>query len=387
MADFRIAEPQPDFDELVAVLNGTRKSDKALYQELMVDEEIKKKVLQDYLKEEYVPPPVSAFSLGENKQSKTSFAEKKKKYKTYYENTLQFYYRMGYSLYVDFTFQNHIEELNTLPPVRSTDTAVHSKGKRYWANMANGMIKSWEDFENFPWHLTDQVIDEYAEIVGLFKNIIPDGMKIATSSSVFEFVLEWILGYENLFLFLHDKPDLVSSVFTKVGEMSFKYYEATIAEPVVGCIWHADDLGYKSGTMLSVKDLERLVFPWVKKYAEIAHSHNKQFYWHSCGKKDEIMDILINEIKLDAIHGFEEVSYPVTKYKEIWGDKIGIIGGIDMDKISRMEKDDLKFYIKSILDYCVPKGRYICGTGNSVANYIPVENYLLMISECQKWEG
>jgi uroporphyrinogen decarboxylase len=81
------------------------------------------------------------------------------------------------------------------------------------------------------------------------------------------------------------------------------------------------------------------------------------------------------------------VCHPVTKYTDIWGNRIGILGGIDMDKIARYEKDDLKTYIRATLDYCIPKGRYVCGTGNTVANYIPVENYLLLINECQNWPG
>ena len=127
MADFKIAKPRPDFNGLVEVLNGTKKSKGALYQELLIDEEIKKIVLEDYLGEEYVPPPVAAFSLG-NKHSEINFSEKKKQYREYYENTLLFYYKMGYSLYVDFTFMNHIEERNSLPAVKSKDTAVHNKG-------------------------------------------------------------------------------------------------------------------------------------------------------------------------------------------------------------------------------------------------------------------
>ncbi len=386
MVNFKISKPQPDFNELAGVLNGTKKNERALYQELFVDEEIKKVVLEDYLGEKYVPAPSGAFALG-GKHSEISFAEKKKRYKEYYENTLMFYYRMGYSLYVDFTFMNHIEELNTLPAVKSKDTAVHNKGERYWANTKNGMIASWEDYEKFPWDLTDRLIEEDCELIGLFKNIVPDGMKIATSISFFEFILEWIFGYENLFMFLYDNPDLVSEVFNRVGKMCHKYYKATVSVPEVGAIWHADDLGYGTGTMLSVKDLERLVFPWVKKFAEIAHSHNKPIYCHACGKKDEVMDILIDKVKLDAIHSFEDVSHPVTKYIDIWGDRIGMIGGIDMDKMARFGTDELKSHIKSTLDYGISRGRYVCGTGNTVSNYVPVENYLLLINECQNWTG
>ncbi|GAG47384.1 unnamed protein product, partial [marine sediment metagenome] len=33
-----------------------------------------------------------------------------------------------------------------------------------------------------------------------------------------------------------------------------------------------------------------------------------------------------------------------------------------------------------------PKGRFILGSGNTVANYVPVENYLMLIEEARRWQ-
>ena len=56
-----------------------------------------------------------------------------------------------------------------------------------------------------------------------------------------------------------------------------------------------------------------------------------------------------------------------------------------MDKLSRLDKNSLRNYIRNILDECMPGGRYALGSGKSIANYIPVENYLIMLEEGLRW--
>jgi len=374
---------KPDFEELVSVLAGKKITGDVLYAELLIDEEIKKVLLEDFLNDEYFPPPV--FSWGEKKVDLMNFNEKKNYYKKYYEKTINFYYRMGYSMVTDMMFINNFESLNPFK-IRSEDTAILSKGERCWAVEGTGMIKTWGDLEKFPWKIYEKFIEEYINILDMLEKMLPDGMKIGISATFYEEPLEWIFGYENLFYLMFDNQELVSEVYSRVGKIIYDFYKAAISHQAVGCIFHADDLGYKSGTMISVKDLNSLIFPWFKKFAALAHDCNKPFFLHSCGKKDEIMDILIDDIEIDAIHSFEDESYPVIKYKEIWSEKVGIMGGVDIDKLVRYDEDDLRLYIRTILDSCMPQGRYICGTGNSVTNYVPVKNYLILLEECVNWK-
>jgi uroporphyrinogen decarboxylase len=57
-----------------------------------------------------------------------------------------------------------------------------------------------------------------------------------------------------------------------------------------------------------------------------------------------------------------------------------------MDKLSRLDEDELRVYVRDILDECMPH-RFALGSGNTVANYIPVRNYLAMLDEARRWEG
>ena len=42
---------------------------------------------------------------------------------------------------------------------------------------------------------------------------------------------------------------------------------------------------------------------------------------------------------------------------------------------------EIKQSIKRILNACMPGGRFALGSGNSISNYIPVKNFLIMLEE------
>jgi uroporphyrinogen decarboxylase len=41
--------------------------------------------------------------------------------------------------------------------------------------------------------------------------------------------------------------------------------------------------------------------------------------------------------------------------------------------------------VRRILEECAPGGGYLLGSGNSVTNYVPVENFLAMLDEGLKF--
>ena len=382
MTETKLNYPKSDFETFVQVLDGTKKSDRVLYSELLVDEEIKEVILRRIFGEEYYPPPIEQW--GPEKLAVPTYHEKKAHYANYYRQAVRFWDLLGYPLFPDLTFITNFESMNAMGN-KTDDTALLSKGERYWASEGTGMIRCWKDFERFPWERAHGYIDEYGAYLDIIQEFLPPHMKIGIVGTLFEEPLEWILGYEGFFYMLKDQPDLVEAVFSKVGDIMLAFYESVIGHESVGCIFHADDLGYKSGTFISVGDLQRLVFPWFKKYASLAHRHRKPFYLHSCGNKDEIMDILIDEIPIDAIHAFEDESYPVTRYKKTWGGRVGIIGGVDLDKLSRLDEQQLREYIRGVLEACMEDGRYVFGSGNSITNYVPIKNYLTMLDEAINW--
>jgi len=76
----------------------------------------------------------------------------------------------------------------------------------------------------------------------------------------------------------------------------------------------------------------------------------------------------------------------VADFKARYGDRVATLGGADVDKMARLDEASLREYIQSILEQCMPGGRFALGTGNSVANYIPLQNYFIMLEEGRRWQ-
>ena len=60
---------------------------------------------------------------------------------------------------------------------------------------------------------------------------------------------------------------------------------------------------------------------------------------------------------------------------------MALLGGIDVDFLCRSDEAAIRARVRDTLDKCLPGGGYCLGTGNSVTNYIPVDNYLAMVDE------
>ena len=238
--------------------------------------------------------------------------------------------------------------------------------------------KSFEAY-NFAWPEESQC-NWLADI----EHYIPDGMKLLVPGpdGVLETVLS-LTGYDNICYMLADDPELVTDIFTEVGSKYVRYYEMCTSYDFVGAMMADDDWGFNTQTFLSDADMRKYVIPWHVKIAEAVHNAKKPMTFHSCGNISRLMDDVINVIKHDGWHSFEDNILPVEDAYEKYGGKdgkIAILGGIDMDFLCRSTPKQVYQRSCAMLERSKNRGGYALGAGNSVPDYVPVENYLAMIS-------
>jgi uroporphyrinogen decarboxylase len=99
------------------------------------------------------------------------------------------------------------------------------------------------------------------------------------------------------------------------------------------------------------------------------------------------MPDLANDVGIDAKHSFEDVIQPVEKFHEQWGGQVAALGGVDVDLLARGDEDAVRRRTQHILETCAPRGGYACGSGNSVTNYVPVNNFLAMLETLHRFNG
>lgn len=296
---------------------------------------------------------------------------------------ISFYEQMGY----DYVPVELSPKFAKTKPLEADDTAVHTKGKREWADEHTGVIKSMDDVMDPDfWPNPDNALD-----YELFKRIcglLPDGMKIigGAAGGPFEHAC-FLMGLERLCFAVYEDDELVEELFKKIGSILTGIASRLVKNDKLGAYRFGDDLGYKSATMLPPHLLRRYVFPWQKKVVDMAHKAGKPFVLHSCGQLEAVMDDLIDDVRIDAKHSFEDVIIPVTEAKKRWGHRVAILGGIDVDFLCRRSPKEIREHTKLVMELCSQGGGYAVGSGNSIANYIPVKNYLAMVEAAKEFNN
>jgi uroporphyrinogen decarboxylase len=257
-------------------------------------------------------------------------------------------------------------------------------GSRYWQDESTGPIQNWADYEAYPWPKIEELNHLALEYVS---SVLPDGMKLAAFmfGGVFE-MSSWMMGLQPFSYALFDQPDLVEAICNRVGELATATAAQAATIDNVEMVYFSDDLGYYSSTLISPAALRKYVFPHYKKVSQAVRSAGKLLVYHSCGNMYNVMDEIIDEIGIDAKHSFEDKILPVEEAYKRWGDRIAILGGVDMDLLGRGTEQQVRKRVREILETCGAKGTGYClGTGNTAANYIPRENYLAMLDEGRRW--
>jgi uroporphyrinogen decarboxylase len=196
----------------------------------------------------------------------------------------------------------------------------------------------------------------------------------------------WLMGLQSFSFALADQPDLVQAICQRVGELATATATQAASIDNVEMIFLSDDLGFYSSTLVSPAVIRRHILPHYKRITDAVHKAGKLLVFHSCGNMYKLMEELVDDVGIDAKHSFEDKILPVDEAYRRWGDRVAILGGVDMDLLGRGTEEQVRARTREILNVCGARGTGYClGTGNTAANYIPKQNYLAMLDEGRRW--
>ncbi len=266
----------------------------------------------------------------------------------------------------------------------AADTAESAAGDRVWVDEHAGVIQSAADLERYPWPKPEEI--DFAPTEAAI-SVLPEGMGVIGFSGG---VLEWttnILGLESMMLLLYDDPALVRQVVDRVGTIIYSAFEAFCSMDPVFAIWLGDDMGFRTATLIRPEHLREYILPWHRRYVELAHRTGRPFMLHSCGHIEAIMPDLVETVGIDAKHSFEDAIVPVEQFKQRWGKRVAVLGGVDVDILARQPIERIRQRTAEILEACAPGGGYACGSGNSIPNYVPPAAFLAMVETLHRFNG
>jgi uroporphyrinogen decarboxylase len=358
-----VRNPKPDGKYFINYLMGTTKGGRVPLVEYLIDEMVMRPVVTELLGRTWVAEPWPVISATD-RAAQSAFLD----------NFIRFWYYMGYDI-VRFERSLGFPSRTLAAP----DTAENSTRDRAWSDEHRGMIRNWDDFERYPWpryENTDFFPYEY------LNSHLPDGMGLIVchAAGMLEH-LESLMSYEGLAYAVHDGPDLVQAISDRVGELMTRYYEHLLTLDKVIAIFPGDDMGFRSGTLIAPDHLRRFTLPYHKRFAAMTHARGLPYFLHSCGNLAKIMDDLITEVRIDGKHSFEDAILPVEEFQMIYGDRIAVLGGVDVHRLASDTPKEIRARVRFLIETCGGRGRYAIGSGNSIPSYIPPVNYLSMIDE------
>jgi uroporphyrinogen decarboxylase len=352
-----LKHPSPDAKQFADILAGRSTSRRVPLVEYLIDDVVMKPIVEELLGRQWA-------DYGDDRASQ----------KAYLDNFILFWYRMGYD-FVRFEQSLPLPEMKLL----TADVAPRSTKDRAWADEHHGAITSWEDFDRYPWPRVAEF--DFFPYEYLSRNL-PDGMGLIVchGGGVFEH-LSWIMSFEGLAMALHEDPRLVKATADRLGELMMDFTLHLLDLDHLVAIFPGDDMGYRTSTLVSPRDLRSYTLPWHKRFADLTHAHGLPYFLHSCGNLKAIMDDLLDVVGIDGKHSFEDAIIPAQDFQSAYGNRVAVLGGLDINILSGTPPGRVREQTRFLIETCGARGRYAVGSGNSVPSYVPPENYLAMVDE------
>ena len=246
-----------------------------------------------------------------------------------------------------------------------------------------GPIQNREMLNAFPWkEIPVRWYDMAAPRFEALGKQMPSGMKAigGVGNGVFE-IAEDLVGLQYLPFLEMDDPCACSDLYLRIGDLMETVWSRFLMEfGEIYCVCRfGDDLGFRTSLLTMPETIREKIIPQYKRIINLVHAAGKPFLLHSCGCIFEVMEDLI-AAGIDAKHSNEDAIAPFERWIASYGDRIGLLGGIDMDFLVTRSPEMIR-------DAVAEKGRlyrnsahgFALGTGNSIPNYVPPLNYLAML--------
>ena len=246
---------------------------------------------------------------------------------------------------------------------------------RKWASENNGVISNYDDLEKYTFpSISDFDYTNFEKV----KSFLPDGMGVVGQYGDI-FTMTWeMMGFESFSIALFENEELVENLNDRLGRLVLSMFEYFAQSDVVNAIWYSDDIAYTNSLMVSPQVLDKYFFSWLKKIGDLAKQYNKPFIYHTDGLLYDVMDKII-DCGVDAIHPIEPKAMNIADVKKRYGNKLCLIGNIDVDLLSRGTTDEIRNNVYKNVEDVGFDGGYCVGSGNSIPEYVKLENYIAMI--------
>ena len=189
-----------------------------------------------------------------------------------------------------------------------------------------------------------------------------------------------VMGKEELFLAVHERPEFVKEVLRIVTAKLIEYLDFCWEEEALpnprDFAW-TDDLAVS----LSAADYRELVLPFEK---QLRFHFDGRLTLHMCGATDHLLQIFADDLK---IHEFQGFGYQVNldRVASVMGGRVVLIGNVNPMLIHLGTREQVIDATRRVIEKLAPFRGLIIQDGNNIPPGAPLENINAMMEAAEQY--
>ena len=199
-----------------------------------------------------------------------------------------------------------------------------------------------------------------------------------------------LLGMENLYIQMYERPKLVDAVMQHIVDYYAAANERIFAEAgaVIDILFIGNDFGSQTGPLLGEPLFRRFVLPHLQRLVDLGHAYRLKVMLHCCGGVAELIPAMI-ETGLDGLHAVQPScrGMDLAGLKAAFGESILFNGAIDSHHaLINGTPACVRAETRRVLDIMMPGGGYVAGASHdAILEETPVENVLAMFDTIREY--
>ncbi|HEX9114752.1 MAG TPA: uroporphyrinogen decarboxylase family protein [Anaerolineae bacterium] len=191
-------------------------------------------------------------------------------------------------------------------------------------------------------------------------------------------------GLVNFVYDLYDRPDDVLAYADRWCQEGIERGKRLIDAGVEALTLCADYF-FNNGPFLSPPLWERFIGQFYDREVRAFKDYGAWVIKHTDGNIMPLLDRLVAP-GIDALQSIDPIAgVDIAEVKRRVGDKICLIGNVDLSKVQQGPREDICASARYCLEQASPGGGYIYGSCNSIFQGVPLDNYLYMLDIWRAW--
>jgi uroporphyrinogen decarboxylase len=248
-------------------------------------------------------------------------------------------------------------------------------------------LKSHQDWENY--HVPDpEKPGRFDALNALVKRFKGQRAIVCHLHDSFNYP-EYLFGLSNLMINLYEDPGWVHEVADACNRHCVRMVQLAV-EAGADFIVFGDDVGGKSGPLISPRHYAEFFLPGLVNVCQAAHEKGALVIKHTDGNVTKLLDMFV-EAGINAFHPSDPTAgMDICEVKKKYGEHFTVVGGVDTgNPLSNWPVDRLVGEVRKRITQLAPGGGWMIASSNTIHSSVRPENYHAMVTATKTygWYG